>query len=434
MYKQYFRQAWNLMTQNRFYSTVYIIGTGMAIAMVMVLAIVFHARTANIAPEIHRDRMLLVPRAAAIKKDEQGMMNSNLSRKTVKECFYTLQTPELVAVGTNPDNLNYLIGDIYTKIPGGADQFKTMVMSTDANFWKMFQFSFIHGNGYLQADFESGIRKVVLSETMARKIFGKTDVINLSVMVNEIEYNISGVVKDVSSVMSLVYADIWVPYTTLSSVTETSNAENIVGTLQVYILAKEPADFPKIRKEMEQKRLLYNTTLKEYKYEFRDGIPYTQKEFVLREMDYREKPHVLMWKYSLIGLIFLLVPAVNLSGLTSSRMRKRISELGIRKAFGANRNTLISQVLVENLLLTFTGGIVGLILSYILILGLKGLLLGPNYYTNMNINVKLDPGMMINFPIFIYAFIVCVLLNLLSAFFPVWRATKTSIVEAINDK
>lgn len=434
MYKQYFRQAWNLMTQNRFYSTVYIIGTGMAIAMVMVLAIVFHARTANIAPEIHRDRMLLVPRAAAIKKDEQGMMNSNLSRKTVKECFYTLQTPELVAVGTNPDNLNYLIGDIYTKLPGGADQFKTMVMSTDANFWKMFQFSFIHGNGYLKADFESGIRKVVLSETMARKIFGKTDVINMSVMVNEIEYNISGVVKDVSSVMSLVYADIWVPYTTLSSVTETSNAENIVGALQVYILAKEPADFPKIRKEMEQKRLLYNTSLKEYQYEFRDGIPYTQKEFVLREMDYREKPHVLMWKYSLIGLIFLLVPAVNLSGLTSSRMRKRISELGIRKAFGANRNTLISQVLVENLLLTFIGGIIGLILSYILILGLKGLLLGPNYYTNMNINVKLDPGMMINFPIFIYAFIVCVLLNLLSAFFPVWRATKTSIVEAINDK
>ena len=234
--------------------------------------------------------------------------------------------------------------------------------------------------------------------------------------------------------MSLVYADIWVPYTTLSSVTETSNAENIVGALQVYILAKDPADFPKIRKEMEQKRLLYNTSLKEYQYEFRDGIPYTQREFVLREMDYREKPHVLMWKYSLIGLIFLLVPAVNLSGLTSSRMRKRISELGIRKAFGANRNTLISQVLVENLLLTFIGGTIGLILSYILILGLKGLLLGPSYYTNMNINVKLDPEMMINFPIFIYAFIVCVLLNLLSAFFPVWRATKTSIVEAINDK
>ena len=36
MYKQYFKQAWNLMKQNRFYSAVYIIGTGLAISMVMV--------------------------------------------------------------------------------------------------------------------------------------------------------------------------------------------------------------------------------------------------------------------------------------------------------------------------------------------------------------------------------------------------------------
>lgn len=177
------------------------------------------------------------------------------------------------------------------------------------------------------------MRKVVLTGDNGPKIFGKTTVAGMSVLVNEVEYRVSGVVKDVSSVMSLVYADIWIPYTTLSSVTESSNAENIVGSLQVYILARKAADFPIIRKEMEQKRLLYNTTLKEYQYEFRDGIPYTQKESVLRNMDYREEPKVLIWKYSLIGLIFLLVPAVNLPGLTSSRMRKRISELGVRKAF-----------------------------------------------------------------------------------------------------
>ena len=56
MYKQYFKQAWNLMKQNRFFSTVYIIGTGLAISMVMVMAVVYHIRTANIAPEVNRDR------------------------------------------------------------------------------------------------------------------------------------------------------------------------------------------------------------------------------------------------------------------------------------------------------------------------------------------------------------------------------------------
>ena len=70
MYKQYLKQAWTLLKQNRFFSAVYIIGTGLAISMVMVLAIVFHIRTANMAPEADRDRMLLVPRAAAISKNE----------------------------------------------------------------------------------------------------------------------------------------------------------------------------------------------------------------------------------------------------------------------------------------------------------------------------------------------------------------------------
>lgn len=434
MYKQYLKQAWELMKQNRFFSAVYIIGTGLAIAMVMVLAIVFHIRTANMAPEAGRDRMLLVPRATATNKKEQGMFNSCLSQKTVKECYYTLKTPELVAVGTDPNILGYLLGDIYSKLPGGTDQYKSILMCTDANFWKMFRFRFVDGNGYSEGDFQSGIHKVVLSETMARKIFGKTTVSGMPILINDVEYRVSGVVKDVSSIMSHTYAEIWVPFTTLIPVLEGSNAENIVGTLQVYILAKKTSDFTAIRKEMEQKRLLYNSSLREYQYEFGNGIPYTQKESVLRSMDYREEPSVLIWKYSLIGLIFLLVPAVNLTGLTSSRMRKRISELGVRKAFGANRSTLINQVLTENLLLTIIGGIIGLLFSYSLIWGLRNLLLGPADYSPMEVNVTLAPEMLINVSVFAYAFAVCILLNLLSALVPVWRATRISIVEAINDK
>ena len=60
MYKQYFKQAWNLMKQNRFYSAVYIIGTGLAISMVMVMAIVSHIRPADIAPEVHRGKYLYI--------------------------------------------------------------------------------------------------------------------------------------------------------------------------------------------------------------------------------------------------------------------------------------------------------------------------------------------------------------------------------------
>lgn len=55
MYKVYLKQAWALMGQNRFFTAVYIIGTGLAISMVMAIAVVYHIRTANIAPEVSRD-------------------------------------------------------------------------------------------------------------------------------------------------------------------------------------------------------------------------------------------------------------------------------------------------------------------------------------------------------------------------------------------
>ena len=57
MYKIYLKQAWALIRQERFFSSVYIVGTGLAISMVMALAVAYHIRTANIAPEVHRDRM-----------------------------------------------------------------------------------------------------------------------------------------------------------------------------------------------------------------------------------------------------------------------------------------------------------------------------------------------------------------------------------------
>ena len=46
MYKVYLKQAWALMGQNRFFTAVYIIGTGLAISMVMAIAVVYHIRTA----------------------------------------------------------------------------------------------------------------------------------------------------------------------------------------------------------------------------------------------------------------------------------------------------------------------------------------------------------------------------------------------------
>lgn len=55
-------------------------------------------------------------------------------------------------------------------------------------------------------------------------------------------------------------------------------------------------------------------------------------------------------------LIFLLVPALNLCAMISTRMKNRLPEMGICKAFGADRGRLLRQILIENLILTCLGG------------------------------------------------------------------------------
>ena len=106
------------MKQNRFFSAVYIIGTGLAISMVMVMAVVYHIRTANIAPEVNRDRMCYVTNVSFNMNDDKGHLNSCVGPRFAKEVMYNLKTPEAVAVATMTQMMPFTVGDVFMQAPG----------------------------------------------------------------------------------------------------------------------------------------------------------------------------------------------------------------------------------------------------------------------------------------------------------------------------
>lgn len=433
MIKVYLKQAWQLMKQNRFYSTVYILGTGLAISLVMVIAIVYHIKTADMAPEVNRHRTLVANTAVAEHVNGRGTNNAYLSYHTIKECFYTLKTPECVAVAAPVGLLKFFMGSIFANKEGDNDMHEVYLGCTDANYWKVFRFSFLEGKPYSEEEFQSGYQKAILSESLARKMFGKSDVVGSIVQVNGTDYIVGGVVKDVSTAMTESYADLWVPFTTVPTLVNLSMGENLVGFFTAYILAKSPSDFDAIRQEIDQNKEIMNQSQKEYKLKLGENYPPSQTILSITnaqaEKDYKD----IILQYLFIALIFLLVPAVNLLGLTSSRMQERIEEFGVRKAFGANRPVLINQVLVENLLLTLLGGLVGLLISYMLVWMFAETLFSDSFF-GIEAPVTISPTMLINFSVFFSALCVCILLNLLSSLFPVWNASRKQIVEALNDK
>ena len=433
MYKVYLKQAMQMLRQNKFFSIIYITGTGLAITMVMILAILYYFRTGNIAPEINRDRMLVIQHGKILNKTEgQGNGSSRLSYPTIKECFYSMQTPEAVTailpIGEQTE---------FIQTPGSDEVYNGLVMGTDVAFWKIFQFRFLAGKPYTEEEFTSGIRKAVVSESLSRRLFNTSDATGKTFLLNFEEYQVSGVVEDVPSIAQFCYAEMWIPFTNRPSQIQGSKwCDFILGHMQLYILAKKPGDFDAIRREAEENCRRYSANIPQYNFVLNE-----QPDTVLRawlRTDSFASPKFMKLFIQIFSVIFLLllVPSINLTGMTASRMKKRMEELGIRKAFGAQNRTLLLQILYENLLLTLLGGLIGLLISYGLIFMLKGWLLG-NYDwdgSSLTASIGLSPGMLINPAIFGYTLIFCLILNLMSALVPAWRALRRPIVDALNDK
>lgn len=433
MYIVYFKQAVRMLKENKFFSVVYISGTALAIVMVMALAILYYLRTANITPESHRDRLMVVAFGKIATKDGKGQGSGSLSFSTVKECFYPMKLPEAVSAVLPLGNLNEFI-----QVPGNPDVHDGLILGTDAGFWKVFQFTFISGTPYTEEEVTSAIPKVVVCESLARRLFNTADAAGKTLLLNEAAYTVAGVVKDVPSIARFSYAELWIPFTTRPVIVQGASwGENLLGRLCVYILAKSPADFEAIRQEADTLRRRYNTTTEKYDFVLNDQ-PDTVFRAYLHESDSWNVPDYakLYLQIVLLVVVLLLVPSINLSGVMASRMKKRMEELGIRKAFGARNKTLLMQVLYENLLLTLLGGLLGLFISYGLVLWLKDWLLGNYNWHGLSLTASIDlsPGMFINPAIFGYTLFFCLVLNLLSALVPAMRALRRPIVDALNNK
>ena len=104
----------------------------------------------------------------------------------------------------------------------------------------------------------------------------------------------------------------------------------------------------------------------------------------------------------------------------------------MRRAFGATRWQLIRQILLENLLQTLIGGAIGFGLSYVVVLGLSGWLLDTGETIEGLGQVFVGADMLFNPLIFLLAFVACLVLNLLSAGIPAWRAANNPIVESLS--
>lgn len=424
MIRLYFQQALFHLRENPIITWVSVIGTALAICMIMVLIITLQVRMVDCEPEVNRSRSLYVSSMAVRQKGTDSGAYGQMSVQTGKECFKRLSTAESVTLISFPEKAR-------VSLPAGTKVTADMVQ-TDEQFWHIFHFRFLSGKGFSKADSDAGIPCAVISATVARRLFGTTEVAGQTLLLNQVDYRISGVVADVSMLAASAYGQVWVPYNSTDAA-DFAWWENTMGQMKAVILAHSSADFPAIREEVERLRLAYNNGLPETEVFYRNQ-PDEVFANLYRKWDHLPDVKGTVLRYVLVITILLLVPAINLSSMTLSRMRKRMGEIGVRKAFGATGGELVRQVFFENLLLSLLAGMLGLALSYGATVLLNGFLFGDSANAYLSGDTSLTPGMLLSPWAFLAAFGFCLLMNLLSSGIPAWRASKMNIVDAINQR
>lgn len=215
MIRLYFQQALYHLRENPIITWVSVLGTALSICMIMVLVITFQVRLVDCEPEVNRSRSLYVSAMSVKEKGGSDGNSSNvrMSVHTGRECFKPLTTAEAVTLISLPEKVR-------ASLSAGEKTTVDMVQ-TDEAFWHIFRFRFLSGEAFTKADSDAGLARAVLSATVARRLFGTTDVAGKTVLLNHVEYRITGVVADVSMLATSAYAQIWIPYnsTDMSQIT-----------------------------------------------------------------------------------------------------------------------------------------------------------------------------------------------------------------------
>ena len=423
---QTIRQAVTILKQNPLLSTISILGTAFAITMIMAIVITWQTKYADLEPEVNRSRCLYFSAMHVQGKENKDWNNfGKPSAAFMKECIQPLPEVEACTAFSTADVALVSLTD-------GNNRLKVDAMSTDPDFWKIFKLQFLDGKSFTEAERGGDMQSVVISASVARKLFGTTEAAGRQMLLNREVVRIIGVVKDISVTAKDAYAQVWSMYH--------SNELNVTGwwsyngNRTIAVLARTPDDFPAIKQGVEKRVKDVNAGLEQRQIDIME-----QPDNIVAHVNHvwsNIGPNLpmLYLQYGIALFIILLVPSLNLCGLSNSRMQQRVSELGVRKAFGATDGTLVRQILNENLVLTLIGGVVGLIFSYLAVYAMRTWLFTNSDNIGTAGDFSLSMGALFSPAVFVLAFVFCLLINLLSAGLPAWLATRRTIVDSLNDK
>lgn len=412
MLKNYFKIAIAVLRRRKFFTFISLFGISLTLTVLMVLAAFIEKVTNPAYPGDKNNRSLYIKRLTYTSK--KGWINSGGSS------FYflthyagSLKTPVKMAIVSRNTSSNAYVNN------------KKIVIDmkyTNADLWNIANYQFIEGKPFTPDQINKADRVAVISERTRNEYFGDAvTVVGKYIEADNISYRITGVIKNVPEIEEVFYANMFLPYTVAKS---DYRNKDFWGDYSAILLSPSEQLVTKMRTEYEQmvtRIPIPDNMKKDFDTLHSDADTYfeTFTRGFFGNADNAGYARFLLFM-SLFVLLFMLLPTVNLVNVNITRIMERSSEIGVRKAFGASSKTLVYQFITENIILTILGGIIGVILTIVILQVINSSGLIPDLDLNINPLVLL------------YSLLACLFFGLLSGVYPAWRMSRLNVVMALK--
>ena len=424
----YIRQIIFEMRHQPLMTWLSIAGTAIAIFLIMSDFMIDRINMVEIAPESRRSR-ILYGFGADLSSGDGNSASSYLSFELAKELYSNLEGVERVSYSVSdvtPTSIS-LPGKIPTTLP---------VKYVDNEYWNIYDYNFEEGSPFSLEESEAGVCNAIITRSTAEKLFGKGESpIGKELLINRKSYTVTGVISNVNSIMNESYAEVFAPHSSMQI--EKIIRMEYLGRFCPILLLEDDTETVNVQKQVEQRFKSFNARHKKDRvklvYHSQPWDSETMAELIGTNAtpDLSTKHRMRYIAYA----ILLLIPAINLSSMTRSRLRRRVSEIGLRRAFGCTRTRIISDLITENLFISLIGGAIGLMLSIGFIISFSNYFIQYGDWFCESIEqtaIRPSLSMLINWQIFVAVMIFCFLLNILSAGIPACKAAFTNPAEAIS--
>jgi len=404
--------AWEGVRSHKLRSTLTILGIVIGVAAVIALMSIGRGVQEFIVSQVEEmgsDLVFVYPGSTTVG----GVRSAGGSAATL-----TLEDAEAIAEQVPGVTAAVPTSSAYLQLVFGDENIRAQVTGTTPDYQDAYNLNVVAGSFITERDYQNGERVVVIGSEVKENLFNEVDPVGQQMRMGDNIVRVVGVLESKgASLMGSTDDVVFIPLTTMQqtiSQSRTATGEHIVSTIAM--TASEETGAATVVEE--------TTELLRSRHQIATG---EEADFSISSMEelistISEMTNTMTLFLGAIAGISLMVGGIGVMNIMLVSVVERTREIGIRKALGARERDISQQFLIEAALLSFGGGIIGVIVG----IGASRLISGMGLLGEINTVVGTD--------IVGLALAVAVGIGLFFGFYPARRAARLNPIDALRSE